>query len=295
MTFLDRHPWLGIAYIVAVPMSFACNTALASVAYGDGATAFSVLTTRTAMACIALFILLKLLGISVVLPPAKRYAALAMGVMLGTYSYGLLGAIQYMPLALAVITFYIYPLLVGVAAWALGYEKMTWVLGGSLLVAFVGLGLALDVFGGTLSPIGFALAAGGAVLNTILGLINSRLVGRGGDSRAFSLHMLSTATLTYVVADFVIGGFPLPHSTLGFVTFFGVGVFYGFSIVGIFVVISWLGPARAALTQNIEPITSVFIGTVLLHQAMKPTQLLGAGLVVSAILFSAWYKARRRT
>jgi len=293
MSVLDRHRWLGVGYIVVVPISFACNTALASVAYADGATAFSVLTTRTAMACLALFCILKLLGVSVVLPPAKRYAALAMGVMLGTYSYGLLGAIQYMPLALAVITFYIYPLLVGVASWALGYERMNWSLGGALFVAFVGLALALDVFGGTLSPIGFALAASGAVLNTVLSLINSRLVGRGGDSRAFSLHMLATGTLTYVVADLVIGGFPLPHTAIGLAAFLGVGVFYGFSIVGIFVVISWLGPARAALTQNIEPITSVFIGTVLLHQAMKPTQLLGAGLVLSAILFSAWRRTKR--
>src|SRR5690606_29835767 len=121
----NRHPLLGIALCLTAAASFACNTALASIAYAHGATPLSVLTYRTALAVVALFVILKLLRVRVTLPPRQRYAALALGVMLGAYSYGLLGAIPYMPVALAVLTFYLYPLFVGIAAWLLGRERMT--------------------------------------------------------------------------------------------------------------------------------------------------------------------------
>lgn len=292
MSQASRHPLLGIALCLTAAVSFACNTALASLAYKDGASPLSVLTYRTALAVVALFVILKLLGVPVKLSPRRRTASLALGVMLGAYSYGLLGAIPYMPVALAVLTFYIYPLFVGIASWALGRERMTLALAGALVVAFVGLALALDIGGGTLNPIGFAHALGGAVLITILVLVNARMVG-GGDSRPVSLHMLAAGFLSYLACDFIVGEFPLPQTGFGWAAFLSVGVFYAFSIVSMFVAISWIGTVRTALIMNFEPISSVFLGTLVLGQHMTPLQLTGAAIVVGAIVFTAWHKMRR--
>ncbi len=287
----SRHPMFGIALCLVAAVSFACNTGLASVAYRHGAAPLSVLTYRTAVAVLALFVILKLLRVPIVLSPKRRYASLALGVMLGAYSYGLLGAIAYMPLALAVLTFYLYPLIVGVASWALGREPMTFALGGALIVAFAGLALALDLGGGTLNPIGFAHALGGAILITILVLLNARMVG-AGDSRPVSLHMLFTGFLSYLAADIFVGEYPLPVDAIGWAAFVGCGFFYAFSIVSMFVAISWIGSVRTALIMNLEPITSIFLGTVVLGQIMEPLQLLGAAIVVGAIIFTAWHKLR---
>jgi drug/metabolite transporter (DMT)-like permease len=287
-----RRLTLGILLALAVALSFACNTALASVAYRNGASALSVLTYRTLLATAALFVILKVAGVPMTLSPRKRWIAWALGVLLGTYSYGLLGAIQYMPLALAVLTFYLWPLIMGVAAASLGMERMTPALGVALVVAFAGLVLALDVQAGTLSPIGVALAASGAVLNVVMMLANRKLVGAQQDSRPVTLHMLMTGSLTYIVACLVWGDFPLPQSGLGWTAFLGVGVFYSFSIICVYISLSIIGPMRAGLFANFEPIASVFIGTVILGQAMKISQLLGAALVLGAIIFTAWNKNR---
>jgi drug/metabolite transporter (DMT)-like permease len=50
----QRHPFAGILLCLIAAMSFACNTALASLAYEHGATPLSVLTYRIALAVIAL-------------------------------------------------------------------------------------------------------------------------------------------------------------------------------------------------------------------------------------------------
>lgn len=287
----QRHPFAGILLCLIAAMSFACNTALASIAYNHGATPLSVLTYRIGLAVIALYIVLKIQRVPIALPSRQRNMALALGVILGAYSYGLLGAIPYMPVALAVLTFYLYPLFVGLASWALGREKMTFALGGALVVAFIGLALALDIGAGTLNPIGFAHALGGAVLITVLVLFNAKMVGNG-DSRPVSLHMLFTGFLSYALCDVVLGEFPLPNSTVGWAAFLAVGVFYSFSIVAMFIAISWIGTVRTALIMNLEPITSVFLGIVLLGQPMSASQLLGAAIVVGAIVFTAWHKMR---
>lgn len=291
MSTLPRSPFAGIVLCLIAAMSFACNTALASIAYQHGATPLSVLTYRIALAVVALYIVLKIQRVPILLPTKQRNMALALGIILGAYSYGLLGAIPYMPVALAVLTFYLYPLFVGLASWALGREKMTMALGGALVIAFIGLFLALDIGAGTLSPIGFAHALGGAILITVLVLFNAKMVGTG-DSRPVSLHMLFTGFLSYALCDIVLGEFPLPVDAVGWAAFLGVGIFYSFSIVSMFIAISWIGTVRTALIMNLEPITSVFLGIVLLGQPMTASQLLGAAIVVGAIVFTAWHKMR---
>jgi hypothetical protein len=44
---------------------------------------------------------------------------------------------------------------------------------------------------------------------------------------------------------------------------------------------------RTALIMNFEPISSVFLGTLVLGQYMTPLQLTGAAIVVGAIVFTA--------
>jgi drug/metabolite transporter (DMT)-like permease len=286
----SRHPLAGIFLSLAAAASFACNTALASVAYAHGATPMSVLTYRACLAAIVLFAILLAMRVKMTLPPRQRWAALGLGLLVGSYSYGLLGAVAHMPVALAVLSFYVYPLIVGLVSWALGRERMTPALGVALVVAFAGLFLALDVGGGRLSPAGFGLAFGGALLFTLVILVNNALVG-GADSRPVSLHMLTVAAAFYLLIDLVLGEFPLPQGGIGVAAFLGVGVFYTFSIISMFIAVSWIGPARTSLTMNFEPITSVFLGTVVLGQAMAPLQFLGAALVIASILFVAWMRA----
>ena len=163
---------------------------------------------------------------------------------------------------------------------------MTLALAVSLIAAFIGLGFALDITGDALNLTGVALAITAAVLNTALILLNRRLVGEA-DSRPVSFYMLASAAIAVVIASLISGTYPVPETVVGITAFLGVGVFYAFSIISFFAALSMIGPIRNGLFMNFEPVTSVFLGFVLLGQVLAPLQLLGAAIVVCAIVFVA--------
>jgi drug/metabolite transporter (DMT)-like permease len=278
----DRRPWHGYVLIFLVATSFAVGSTSAGVAYAGGSDALSVITMRGAIAALVLLVFMRLRGVPIALPPRKRNIALALGILLGLYSYGLLGAIEHIPVALAVLTFYTYPLFTGIVAWLIGQERMTPLTAVALVTAFVGLGLALDVTGDRLEWTGVAMAGFGALTITALLLLSSRLIG-AGDSRPVTLHMLATAALGYVLASLLRGDFNLPQTSTAWLAFAAVPVFYSFSIIGFFYAAAMIGPVRTSLFMNFEPVASMTLGFLLLDQRLGPTQLLGAALVIAAI------------
>ena len=280
---LEHRPWLGYVLIFLVATSFAVNSTSASVAYGGGSDALSVITTRTVIAALALLVFMRLRRVPIALPPRQRRIALALGVLLGLYSYGLLGAIEHIPVALAVLTFYTYPLFTGITAWLIGQERMTPVTAGALVTAFIGLALALDVTGDRLDWTGVAMAGFAAVTLSALLLLSSRLIG-GGDSRPVTLHMLTTAALGYALASLLRGDFNLPETGDAWLGFAAVPVFYTFSIIGFFFAAAMIGPVRTSLFMNFEPVASMTLGFLILDQRLSATQVLGAALVIAAIL-----------
>jgi probable blue pigment (indigoidine) exporter len=285
----SRSQLMGSLFCAVVAVSFAFNTVFASIAYRDGANAMSVLTYRTLLALIAVFVLLRVWRVPMYLTPRKRLAACGLGLLMATYCYGLLAAIEHMPVALAVLTFYLYPLLTGVISGLLGYERLTPGLIVALVAGFVGLAFALDIGGGGLNLTGFALAGSGALLMTLMVFLNNK-VAAGEDSRRITLYVLSTATLAYLVIDLVLGEYRLPQTAEGMLAFLGVGLFFAFSIIGIFVSFSKIGMVQTTMIMNLEPVTSVFLGTVLLGQSMKLSQFGGAALVIAAVVFNSWRK-----
>ena len=285
-------PWRGVIMALAVGVAFASNTSLAALAYRGGATPLAVLLARSITAFLLLNLLLIARGISRTLPPARLRGALFVGCIFASYSYGVLLAIQWLPVGLVVATFYTFPMLVAVIEWWSGRQAFSARTALALLIAFGGILLALDVFGAPLHRLGIALCLAGALGVTVVMTLSARVRG-GGDSRPVTLHMLATAIAVFSLVALVNGGVQLPHTTLGWAAFVGAPVFYSFGIITLFVVIAELGPVKTSLLMNIEPVTSVLLGFLLLDQRLGHSQLLGIALVVSAVLLIESAKLRR--
>ena len=285
-------PWRGVVMALAVGMAFATNTSLAALAYRGGATPLAVLLARSCTAFILLYLLLRARGVPRMLPAPQRRGALMIGAVFGGYSYGVLVAIQYLPVGLVVATFYTFPILVGVVEWWSGRQAFSARTALALLIAFAGILLALDVFGAPLHRLGISLCLAGAVGVTVVMTVSARVRG-SGDSRPITLHMLGTAIAIFSVVAVVHGGVQLPHTTLAWLAFSAAPLFYSFGIITLFVVLAEIGPVKASLLMNIEPVTSVLLGFLLLDQRLGHSQLLGIALVVSAVLLIESAKLRR--
>ena len=285
-------PWRGVVMALAVGIAFATNTSLAALAYRGGATPLAVLLARSCTAFILLYLLLRARGVPRMLPAPQRRGALMIGAVFAGYSYGVLVAIQYLPVGLVVATFYTFPILVGLVEWWSGRQAFSGRTAAALLLAFAGILLALDVFGAPLHRLGISLCLAGAVGVTVVMTVSARVRG-GGDSRPITLHMLGTAIAIFSVVAVVHGGVQLPHTTIAWLAFIAAPLFYSFGIITLFVVLAEVGPVKASLLMNIEPVTSVLLGFLLLDQRLGHSQLLGIALVVSAVLLIESAKLRR--
>ena len=282
---------IGIALAAAAAIGFAANVSIASIAYDAGSNPLSYLTLRSTMALIVVLALLLATRTPLKLPRRQRLVALALGCVMALYSWGILSAIQFIPVALATIIFYTFPVLTAAYLWLAGHERFT--LGGlaAVVVAFIGLIIALDVTGAVPDLRGVALAAVAAVGLTAVMLLNSRVVGRG-DSRPVTLHMLTSASAAYVIVTLLIGDAALPETTAGLWAFFGGPLFYAFAIIAIFIAMSKLGPFRTALTMNLEPVSAALLGFILLGQTLNALQVFGIALVIAAVIFVQSSRAR---
>jgi drug/metabolite transporter (DMT)-like permease len=149
---------LGVAVAVAAGAAFAIANTSAGVAYQGGSNPLTVASMRFLLPTAALLAWLSFDGASLILPKRQALVAVLLGVLSALYNWALLGSFNSIPFALAVLIIYFYPLIAAVIVATLGWEKFAWKTGAAILLAIIGLALALDVRGGNLNVAGVSLA-----------------------------------------------------------------------------------------------------------------------------------------
>ena len=72
-----------------------------------------------------------------------------------------------------------------------------------------------------------------------------------------------------------------------------VPLFYCIAVIGVFYAIGSIGSVRMSLIMNLEPVAAIVFGFVLLGQHLDGPQLLGAALVIGAVVAVRWIPAQR--
>jgi len=281
MTALRSALLMGAAVLIAT--GFAAGSILARLSYDSGVTPLTVSSLRSAAALAVPLAVLRLQGVSPALPRRLRMQAAALGLLMASFSYGLFVAIGLMPVALAIGVFYTWPFMVGLGAWALGQERLTWLWPVAAATAFAGLVVALDVGGAVPHPLGVALALLGAVGWSVMLLVNRRIVG-SADSRPVTLWMLLATVGAFAVACVVTGDVRLPDDAVGWAALGGAAAIYSVLPMSVFAVTRAAGPVRTALAMNFEPIASLVLGAAVLDQRLALPQVMGMALVVAALV-----------
>ena len=278
----------GYAIVVASAIAFACNNAFAVLAFNGGATPLTTVTVRNVVALAALALLLKASRGRIALPRRERWTAMGIGVLTGGVAFCLMSAFDLIAVGLAVLIFYLYPIVTGLGAWAIGQEKLSRGLIAGLVGGFAGLALALEFAGPGGSGPGLALAAAAAVFMATVVLV-SACVLEAGNSRAVTVHMHVSASAIFIALSLAAGEFALPETARGWTGFLAVSVFYTIAVACFFAAISKIGGVRASLVMNLEPVATIALGFVLLEQVLTARQLLGAAIVLAAVTAVKWF------
>jgi drug/metabolite transporter (DMT)-like permease len=243
----------------------------------------TVAATRFLVPTVALFLWLRLSGVSLALPRRDTLLGILLGFVTALYTWALLRSFTALPFALAVLIFYLFPLLAAVIAAVFGWEKFNWKIGAAIMLALVGLALALGVRGGNLDAGGIVLSVIAAVGLAVVIVVSSRLFG-GGDARPLTLYMAAAASVVLLILCAVSGDFALPQTASGWIGFAASSIIYGFAMITFFIAVSMIGPVRTSLLSYADAVISATLGVVVLGQALTAVQVAGIALVIVALV-----------
>ena len=272
----------GIALALAAAVAFALANTSASIAYHSGSNPLTMAAIRFLLPTAALVVWLRMRRVPMSLQGREGWIAVMLGTITAIYTWALLSAIGAIPLALAILVFYLFPLIATIILAACGWERFGWLTIAAIVLALAGLALALDPRGDRFDIEGVALAVGAALGLGLVIAVSSRVFG-AGDSRPVTLYMAATAAMVLIVLCAMHGGFVFPKTGLGWLGFVGTSVFYAFAMIAFFIAISMIGPVRVSLLSYAEPVVAAGLGVTLLGDKLAPIQIAGIALVITAL------------
>jgi len=281
---------LGVSLAAFSAAVFGFGTTFAVLAYQGGSNPLTVVIFRAAAFVIVIGLAMAVLGRLAPLSRHALFGTLWMAVTLVVVSLGYQGSVAFIPVSLAALIFYSYPLLVGLVAVMGGRDRMTAAKAAALLAAFFGLALALSPGLDVLDWRGIALALVAALAMAMTISFGGKAM-RGEDALLMSVYtnVWMLVSLSIVVA--VTGGVVLPGTRLGVIGVAGVCLTYVIAYACWYLALNLVRPVRLAALFNIEPLVTLLVAWLALGERMSAIQFLGAALVLASILSVSLYPA----
>lgn len=287
--------WVGLALLLTISVVFGSNHVAARFAFEHGSNVVTAVAFRATFALVFVVVLLAANGVSFSLPGATRMRGVVIGLFLLAQSYCVFSAVALIPVALALLAFNTYPIVIALIAWLIDGQRPTTRAMISMPVALAGLALALDVggwsgagaasFGGRWQEIGVGvLYATGASLTFSAALYLTTRWLKEVDGRLRTLLATGTIAVVMLAVGTLTEGFALPVDTTGWVALLLVGLCYSVAVTALFVVLPRIGVVNNSAALNFEPVAVLVMGWVLLGQRMAPLQIFGALIVIGAIV-----------
>jgi drug/metabolite transporter (DMT)-like permease len=284
-TLMDAKlsPGSAVVILLGVACAFAANHLCARIAFDHGASVATAVSVRATFTALLLFVLMRVQGIRIAIPRGLRWPTLVAGILIATQSYSLYSAVALIPPALALLVFQTSPMLYVLLTWALGKEAPRWSALAPMVLALVGLALALNVRTGDSMAAGVAWAFLSGVSMTVVYYLNANAL-KSVDGRLRTFAMTAVTAVVVVVVASAAGAQAAPRDASGWTGLLLLAVFYCIAMMSLFYVLPRV-PSTSTGALNFEPIALIALTWIFLAHTITATQLVGALLTVAAI---AW-------
>jgi drug/metabolite transporter (DMT)-like permease len=192
------------------------------------------------------------------------------------------------PPALALLVFQTSPMLYVLLTWALGKEKPRWSALPPMILALVGLALALNVRTGENMAAGAAWAFASGLSMTVVYYLNANAL-KSLDGRLRTFAMTAVTAVLVVITAFAAGAQAMPRDGAGWAGLALLAVFYCIAMMALFYVLPRV-PATSTGALNFEPIALLVLTWLVLDHTLSALQVVGAFVTVGAI---AWLGVKK--
>ncbi len=289
--------WLGSAAALMSAVAFSSNVALSKLAYDFGTNLHALNLIRATVFLGCLLVAVWLSGSRVSIKRTELYRCLALGVLLCVEMYLLLASILFIPVALTILVFYTYPIMIALWTWRTGRRHFSLLGLGVMALAFIGLIITLTgsdrLLVGWDGRNGIALAFIAAICLAAILLLSERVLARQ-PAKIMMLYMLFGATAVVGFVSLFIAELTWPASLQGWLALCGSAVLYVVATLLLFKAVDLVGSLQTAIIDNTSPVWAMILGVIVLGQWLTAQQVMGASVTVAAVMLLQWI-ARPKT
>jgi drug/metabolite transporter (DMT)-like permease len=285
-------PASGLLFALASASLYGFNIVYARMASFAGASGSAIVVYRV-------FLMLVLVGIVAAVTRGSLKAAreergtlLLLGVSTAFVGICYLSSVAFVPVTVAAVVFYTFPILIVLASPFVEGTKLTPALFGVVALATLGVALVVGPAFGDLDWRGLALAFGASIATAIQFFAAARCRKTGLMAKTFWIHLLVLPTAALIS---LAAGQLAPPSTLALAPF-AVAMTIGGYIVGFvlqFLALGRITAVAAGIIYCAEPVVAALSSALILNETLAPLQIAGGTLVLAAIMANVLLEQRR--
>lgn len=284
-----RRRALGTLLVALSAAGFGAMPIFARQAYAAGVDLYGILLPRFVIAA-GLLALLAVVRRSR-MPPARHVAMLALLGGIGYVGQSMMyyTALHHASAGLVALLLYAYPFIVALLAAVFLRERLG--LRQVVTLPIAAAGLALTIGGGSGSTLGILLALGAALVYSVYIVAGTRVMREVDPLVASSVVCAAAATSMATVALWRVSSqlpLALPVNAAGWVPVASIALLSTvLAITAFFVGLKWLGASLTSVLSTLEPVVSVTLGALVLHEAVSGLQAAGGAIVIAAAIWLA--------
>jgi drug/metabolite transporter (DMT)-like permease len=272
----------GVALAAFAALTMGGGYAVARMAFATGTDPLTVTLVRVILLVATFWLLCRWAGRRFRLPGPAFRQSVVLGAILCSGFYCNMASVQYLPVALAVLIYNTYPMMiVGLEAvwfWRRPPPAILLALGAAL----IGLAMLLGVGFGAVSLVGVLIAFWGGWT----GAISTFWIGHKlahVPVQAMLGHMMIVGSVGAAIAVAILGGPAIPSTAAGWGWALAVLFFQFVCVPAYWVALPRIGPVMTGAFQNLVPVVGTVGAYFLYDEALTVAQLAGGALVIAAV------------
>ncbi|MBF9232849.1 EamA family transporter [Microvirga alba] len=285
-------PANGMLFALGSASLYGLNIVYARMASFAGASGSAIVVYRVLLMLVLVGIAAAVARRSLAMAREERGTMLVLGVSTALLGICYLSAVAFIPVTVAAVVFYTFPILIVLASPFVEGTRLTPTLLGVAAMASLGVVMVVGPAFGGLDWRGLALAFAASVATAIQFFAGARCRKTGVVAKIFWIHLLVLPTATLIG---LAAGQLTPPSGLA-VAPFAVAMTIGGYIFGFvlqFLALGRITAVAAGIIYCTEPVVAALSSVLLLGETVNAMQIAGGVLVLAAIVTNVLLEQRR--